>query len=256
MDAFGSGTLINLLDLPLIEKLKMHEFTQEKFRHMCILSGCDYLPSIKGMGLITANKLLRKFSSIPKVRLLYVRACYILVLFLFLPASHIYSYLPNISFQLLQSLRIEGKMRVPGDYEERFDKAEKTFLYQLVFDPTTQNLVPLSSLPEGLQPGDLDFAGTYPLSVRRTERFECVYTMCMRIYDLYAYITPVCIQIHNSGLFHCVPFLHLFIPSVAQRLGSRLCCRRFCCVKCRVVYRCPSCCIELAFSSLLFYDSA
>ena len=68
MDACGNGILIDLSDLPLLDKLKMHEFTQEKFRHMCILSGCDYLPSIKGMGLITANKLLRKSSSVHKVR--------------------------------------------------------------------------------------------------------------------------------------------------------------------------------------------
>lgn len=68
MDAYGHGVAVDLADLSKLTKLKLHEFTQEKFRHMCILSGCDYLPSIKGIGLQTAIKLLRKSSSVHKVR--------------------------------------------------------------------------------------------------------------------------------------------------------------------------------------------
>jgi len=40
----------------------LHGFTDDDFRHMAILSGCDYLPSINGVGLITANRLLRRFN--------------------------------------------------------------------------------------------------------------------------------------------------------------------------------------------------
>lgn len=53
-------------------------------------------------------------------------------------------------------------MHVPDDYEKNFKQAEETFLYQLVFDPVSMNLVPLSDLPDGLKPGDLGFAGPYP----------------------------------------------------------------------------------------------
>ena len=53
-------------------------------------------------------------------------------------------------------------MHVPDDYEKNFKQAEETFLYQLVFDPVSMNLVPLNDLPQGLQPGDLEFAGPYP----------------------------------------------------------------------------------------------
>lgn len=28
---------------------------------MCILSGCDYLPSVPGIGLTTAHKLMKKY---------------------------------------------------------------------------------------------------------------------------------------------------------------------------------------------------
>ena len=74
MDAYGHGIAIDLADLSKLTDLKLHEFTQEKFRHMCILSGCDYLPSVKGIGLHKALKLLRKSSSVEKVDALLVES--------------------------------------------------------------------------------------------------------------------------------------------------------------------------------------
>ena len=44
-------------------QIKLHGFTDDDFRHMAILSGCDYLPSINGVGLITAHRLLRRFKN-------------------------------------------------------------------------------------------------------------------------------------------------------------------------------------------------
>jgi len=126
MDAYGHGVAVDLADLSKLTDLKLHEFTQEKFRHMCILSGCDYLPSVKGVGLHKAIKLLRKSSSIDKV---------------------------------IRSLRLDAKMQVPVDYDKSFQQADETFLYQLVFDPISRRLVPLNELPEGVRPGDLVFAG-------------------------------------------------------------------------------------------------
>ena len=44
------------------------------FLDMCILSGCDYLPSISGMGLKTAHKYLKRYGSTENViRVLKVR---------------------------------------------------------------------------------------------------------------------------------------------------------------------------------------
>jgi exonuclease-1 len=42
--------------------ITLHGWTDEDFRHMAILSGCDYLASVNGVGLITAYRLLRKFN--------------------------------------------------------------------------------------------------------------------------------------------------------------------------------------------------
>lgn len=43
-------------------QISLHGFTDEDFRHMAILSGCDYLEGINGVGLITAYRLLRRFN--------------------------------------------------------------------------------------------------------------------------------------------------------------------------------------------------
>jgi flap endonuclease-1 len=41
--------------------------TREQFIDMCILCGCDYCPSIKGIGAKTALTLIQKHGSIEKV---------------------------------------------------------------------------------------------------------------------------------------------------------------------------------------------
>lgn len=38
------------------------QFTLDKFRYMCILSGCDYLPSIPGVGLKKAREFIFRSS--------------------------------------------------------------------------------------------------------------------------------------------------------------------------------------------------
>src|SRR5271163_757581 len=43
-------------------QITFHGWTDDDFRHMAILSGCDYLASINGVGLITAHRLLRRFN--------------------------------------------------------------------------------------------------------------------------------------------------------------------------------------------------
>ncbi|XP_028398743.1 exonuclease 1-like isoform X2 [Dendronephthya gigantea] len=126
MDANGSGLIIDLKQLPKLKDFRMDDFTHQKFRQMCILSGCDYLQSVKGVGIAMAHKLVKRHSTLKK---------------------------------LISSLRLNTKMRVPADYEERFKKAEQTFLYQIVFDPKSNKLVPLNPVPDDIDSGNLSFAG-------------------------------------------------------------------------------------------------
>ena len=93
-------------------------WTDEQFRAMAILSGCDYLPSIPGIGLKTAWNLLKKHKTASKV---------------------------------IQAVKLEGKKVVPKGYNEAFNLAEKVFLHQRVYDPTQECLVYLSERPHGVE---------------------------------------------------------------------------------------------------------
>lgn len=91
-------------------------FTDAQFRSMAILSGCDYLPSIPGIGLKTAWSLLKKHKTVENV---------------------------------VRAVRMEGKKDVPKGYLEAFMLAEKVFLHQRVYDPVQEALVHLTEVREG-----------------------------------------------------------------------------------------------------------
>jgi len=72
-----------------------------------MLSGCDYLPSIQGLGLKTAHKLLRKHKTIEGV---------------------------------LNAIRMKSSLTVPVNYLKDFRTAELAFMHQRVYDPNTKRL--------------------------------------------------------------------------------------------------------------------
>ena len=59
MDFFGNGILIEKSQLNQVLAIQNSFYSFEKFRYMCILSGCDYLPSLPGIGLVKACKVLK-----------------------------------------------------------------------------------------------------------------------------------------------------------------------------------------------------
>jgi exonuclease-1 len=126
LDKFGEGIEISLDRLSSVSDINLKGWTTSDIRQMCILSGCDYLPSLSGMGLKTAHKLLQKYKTADKV---------------------------------IQFIRFEGKIPVPADYELDFNRAEFTFLYQRVYDMDTGEIVYLTPLPESLDTNDMSFLG-------------------------------------------------------------------------------------------------
>lgn len=50
--------------------MDLRDFTRENFRHMCILSGCDYLQGLPGFGLKTAHKYINQYKHLSAVRTL------------------------------------------------------------------------------------------------------------------------------------------------------------------------------------------
>ncbi|XP_053730995.1 exonuclease 1 isoform X1 [Synchiropus splendidus] len=131
MDRQGNGLEIDQSNLGRCRSLG-NVFTEEKFRHMCILSGCDYLSSLHGIGLGKACKLLRLARD------------------------------PDI-LKVIRKMGQYLKMNlvVPEEYLSGFVRANNTFLYQLVFDPVTRKVVPLNSYPDHVDPSTLSYAGLH-----------------------------------------------------------------------------------------------
>ncbi|GAA5826340.1 hypothetical protein JCM3770_000129, partial [Rhodotorula araucariae] len=126
LDGEGSCVAIARDDLARCREYNFAGWGDTEFRQMAILSGCDYLESVVGLGLKTAYRLLRKYKTPEKV---------------------------------IQFLRIEGQLTVPRTYLDEFRRAERTFLHQHVFDPVSRKLTHLTPLPEGTTAEDLPFIG-------------------------------------------------------------------------------------------------
>ncbi|XP_068597714.1 exonuclease 1 [Brachionichthys hirsutus] len=131
MDKQGNGLEIDQSNLGRCRSLG-NVFTEEKFRHMCILSGCDYLPSLHGIGLGKSCKLLRLAKEPDVLKVIRKMGQY-----------------------------LKMNLVVPEQYVEGFVKANNTFLYQLVFDPVRRKVVPLSPYPEHVDAAALSYAGLH-----------------------------------------------------------------------------------------------
>lgn len=60
MDQAGNGLLIEQDRLHIALDIKKENFDMDKFRYMCMLSGCDYLPNLRGIGLMKAQRFIKK----------------------------------------------------------------------------------------------------------------------------------------------------------------------------------------------------
>ena len=67
MDKFGQGVEFQNSMLQQNKDLSFAGFNKQMLLEMCILSGCDYLQSLPGIGLKRAHALIKKFKSYDKV---------------------------------------------------------------------------------------------------------------------------------------------------------------------------------------------
>ena len=114
----------------------------------CVLSGCDYLESIKGIGFKKAHKLVYENGQDVK--------------------------------NLFKKIRREGKHQIPINYEKTFEMALLTFKFQRVYDPERKEIVHLND-PETHELGpllknytDLDFLGAELDNETANKIAECV----------------------------------------------------------------------------------
>ena len=125
LDQYGECIEICRDHFTACKSVSLVGWTDTDFRRMAILSGCDYVNNINGLGLKTAYSLLRKFKTVEKV---------------------------------VQRLQFDSKYSVPANYLENFRKAELTFLHQWVFCPIKKGVVMNTQPPNG-DKTDLSFLG-------------------------------------------------------------------------------------------------
>ncbi|TVU34906.1 hypothetical protein EJB05_16762 [Eragrostis curvula] len=122
MDKYGQGVEFQITRLERNRELDFNGFTKLMLLEMCILSGCDYLPSMPGMGVKRAHGLIQKYRCHEKV---------------------------------IKHLRYTSGS-VPRQYEEKFKKAIWAFQFQRVYDPSSEDIVHLSDLAKGIALGNID----------------------------------------------------------------------------------------------------
>ncbi len=137
LDNEGYGEEIDLRNLAEAKELDFSRFDQDKFLRTCILSGCDYLPSIKGIGFKKAHKYMAELGNLDEV---------------------------------VNAINKEVKHPVPARYKEDFERAFLTFKFQTVFDPRSRRLTSLQPMSgtkyvEIFEYFDKSFLGKYRLFI-------------------------------------------------------------------------------------------
>eukprot|EP00730_Choanoeca_flexa_P016564 TRINITY_DN7857_c0_g1_i1.p1 TRINITY_DN7857_c0_g1~~TRINITY_DN7857_c0_g1_i1.p1 ORF type:complete len:558 (+),score=102.48 TRINITY_DN7857_c0_g1_i1:64-1737(+) len=106
--------------------INFSSWTPTMFRRMCILAGCDYLPSPARMGIKTAYRIVRHARSI---------------------------------HDICQTMAAQG-YKLPEQYLQDFVKAENTFLHQTVWNPVDACLQPVTPWPADQDGSKHVYAGT------------------------------------------------------------------------------------------------
>lgn len=127
LDQYGNCIEINRRDFCACREISLTGWTDAEFRRMAIMSGCDYLNGLPGVGLKTAYRLMRK-SKTPE--------------------------------RVVRMLQFDGK-RVSENYLTQFYQAELTFLHQWVFCPTKKELVHLTDLDGTRTAAEMPFIGAH-----------------------------------------------------------------------------------------------
>ncbi|KPM35733.1 hypothetical protein AK830_g10850 [Neonectria ditissima] len=127
LDPYGNCIEISRKDFCRCREVSLTGWSDTEFRRMAIMSGCDYLDGLPGMGLKTAYRMLRK-SKVPE--------------------------------RVVRMVQFSGK-RVSENYLTQFYQAELTFLHQWVFCPKKQKLVHLTELDGTRTAEEMPFIGAF-----------------------------------------------------------------------------------------------
>ncbi|KAG2385141.1 Exonuclease 1 [Vigna angularis] len=96
---------------------------------MCVLAGCDFLPSVPGIGIARAHALVSKYRNLDRI---------------------------------LSVLKLEKGDQMPEDYAKTFRESVAVFQYARIYDTNAKELKHMKPLPQNFiesHDGNLDFLG-------------------------------------------------------------------------------------------------
>ncbi|VVA91735.1 unnamed protein product [Arabis nemorensis] len=119
MDRYGKGEELILDNVfqAVDQKPSFQNFDQKLFTAMCVLAGCDFLPSVPGVGISRAHGFISKYQSAERV---------------------------------LSVLKTKKGKLVPDDYSSSFMEAVSVFQYARVYDVDAKKLKHLKPLSQDL----------------------------------------------------------------------------------------------------------
>ncbi|XVF50511.1 hypothetical protein PTKIN_Ptkin04bG0107000 [Pterospermum kingtungense] len=131
MDRYGNGEELILAKIfdSVTSKPSFRNFDKELFTCMCVLAGCDFLPSVPGIGIVKAHSLVSKYRNIDRV---------------------------------LSVLKFEKGSQMPEDYPKSFKEAVAVFQHARIYDAEIKGLKHLKPLTQQLLQSldeELEFLG-------------------------------------------------------------------------------------------------
>ncbi|KAL1318425.1 exonuclease 1 [Arachis ipaensis] len=131
MDRDGNGERIEIEKVFCAKSSRpsFRNFDMKLFTGMCVLAGCDFLPSVPGIGIARAHALVSKYKNLDRV---------------------------------LSVLKFEKGDQMPEDYAKSFKEAIAVFQHARIYDANAKELKHMKPLPQGFLEsldGTLDFLG-------------------------------------------------------------------------------------------------
>ncbi|XP_010476979.1 PREDICTED: exonuclease 1-like [Camelina sativa] len=119
MDRYGKGEELILDNVfqAVDQKPSFQNFDQELFTAMCVLAGCDFLPSVPGVGISRAHAFISKYQSVERV---------------------------------LSVLKTKKGKLFPDDYSSSFAEAVSVFQHARIYDFEAKKLKHLKPLSQNL----------------------------------------------------------------------------------------------------------
>ncbi|PON62149.1 XPG/Rad2 endonuclease [Parasponia andersonii] len=174
MDRYGNGEEIQLDNIfdSKARTPSFQNFDKELLTGMCVLAGCDFLPSVPGIGIAKSYAFVYKYRNLDRV---------------------------------LSVLKLEKGTQMPEDYPKSFREALAVFQHAQIYDVDMKKLMHMRPIPEKLLQsldGELDFLGPeVPPSIATAIAEGNLDPVSMEAFDHFpsSKCRPAPIRIHASG---------------------------------------------------------